>query len=1029
MPTPPRRLPVFRIGRAPRYVPLCLLSFFLTTACATAPGAPPAATDTVTTATASSGEGDYRAALAVDGNRQTRWGSEFHDNQWLMLKFGAPREFAGLRIWWETAYGKDYDVQISDDGQSWKTVSTIRQGDGGFDEIFFSPRSAQYVKIQGVKRGTGWGYSIWEVELIAKDSLPVVTAAASDAGSDPMRALDGEVTTSWSGAGPLAMDFRQARDLGGLEIVWGPRAPSGYAVEISDDATTWRPAYKVPSTDGGSDLVFFSRARARHLRIVMDGAAEVAEIRPKSGDEAWTLGRDYEATATRLPDGSLPYWLRRQQAYWTIVGVAGDLHETLLGEDGTIEPYKGSWSVMPFLKEGERTHLPRNWATTHTLLDSSLPIPTASFSGENLTLAVTAIASGARDASWSAVRYRVTNSASESRSVQLALAFRPLQLNPPWQYGGMAPIRDAQWDAARRTWRFDNRDAAWFLTAPTTVAAARGDEVGDAYTWFASGRIPSASAANHPEGLISALSTFTLALPPGGSAEVVVAYPMHPATPVVKSTGDAGTWFASQLESSRRAWTTRLGGWSVSEPLGQLGHVVRANLAYMILNRDRAAAQPGPRNYAHAWMRDGAVSTATYLRFGYNDIAKEYLTWFTSLVREDGFVPFLVDAVEGKMPGFTNDWKEYDSQGEYVYAVSQYIRYSGDRAFAGRTWPAVQRALRYQEDRLNERRTPKQQGTEYWGILPESNSHEGYFPGQHSYWDDFWGIRGLKDASALAAMLGKPADAARYRAQADTLRADVHASMLKVIRRANISYLPGCAEKADPDATSTSIAFTACDEGSALLADTNLRTPLLAGYNSYWSGIMGRFNGGSWSSFTPYEARNIEALVRLGQRDRALQLLSFLIGEPMRPKGWLLLGEVTHPDPRTGSYIGDMPHTWVSADIINAIRSFFVHEDEDALVLAAGVPAEWLKPGGASAPIAITGFRTLFGVVGYSLERRADGAVVLKGQGQAAPPGGILVRLPVKAISATVDGRAATIRDGAVFVPRMPRELVIRVEG
>lgn len=78
---------------------------------------------------------------------------------------------------------------------------------------------------------------------------------------------------------------------------------------------------------------------------------------------------------------------------------------------------------------------------------------------------------------------------------------------------------------------------------------------------------------------------------------------------------------------------------------------MRSNLAYMLLNEDLKAAQPGPRNYAHAWMRDGAVSTATYLRFGITDVPHDYLEWFTPLVREDGFVPFLVDGVTGKMLG------------------------------------------------------------------------------------------------------------------------------------------------------------------------------------------------------------------------------------------------------------------------------------------------------------------------------------------------------------------------------------------
>ena len=40
-----------------------------------------------------------------------------------------------------------------------------------------------------------------------------------------------------------------------------------------------------------------------------------------------------------------------------------------------------------------------------------------------------------------------------------------------------------------------------------------------------------------------------------------------------------------------------------------------------------------------------------------------------------------------------------------------------------------------------------------FGLLPESVSHEGYLAQPvHSYWDDFWALRGFKDAAFMAAV-------------------------------------------------------------------------------------------------------------------------------------------------------------------------------------------------------------------------------------------------------------------------------------
>ena len=46
--------------------------------------------------------------------------------------------------------------------------------------------------------------------------------------------------------------------------------------------------------------------------------------------------------------------------------------------------------------------------------------------------------------------------------------------------------------------------------------------------------------------------------------------------------------------------------------------------------------------------------------------------------------------------------------------------------------------------------------------------------------------------------------------------------------------------------------------------------------------------------------------------------------------------------PAAPKFIGDMPHTWVGSGFVEAVRDLFAYEREDdrALVLAAGIPAE-----------------------------------------------------------------------------------------
>ncbi|MER6220041.1 discoidin domain-containing protein [Streptomyces sp900105755] len=117
------------------------------------------------TATASSEENAGTAAgNAVDGNTGTRWSSGFSDDQWLQVDLGATAQVNQVVLNWETAYGKDYKVQISADGSNWTDLQSVTGGDGGTDTLTVTGQG-RYVRMLGVHRATQWGYSLWEFQV------------------------------------------------------------------------------------------------------------------------------------------------------------------------------------------------------------------------------------------------------------------------------------------------------------------------------------------------------------------------------------------------------------------------------------------------------------------------------------------------------------------------------------------------------------------------------------------------------------------------------------------------------------------------------------------------------------------------------------------------------------------------------------------------------------------------------------------------------------------------------------------------
>ncbi len=101
---------------------------------------------------------------AVDGNLNTRWSSQFSDPQFIIVDLQSVQTFNEVRLTWEAAYAKEYEVQASNDKTNWVTLSHITNGGGGTEKITVNA-SARYVRIYGIKRGTQYGYSLYEIGI------------------------------------------------------------------------------------------------------------------------------------------------------------------------------------------------------------------------------------------------------------------------------------------------------------------------------------------------------------------------------------------------------------------------------------------------------------------------------------------------------------------------------------------------------------------------------------------------------------------------------------------------------------------------------------------------------------------------------------------------------------------------------------------------------------------------------------------------------------------------------------------------
>src|SRR6266536_2320350 len=110
---------------------------------------------------------------AVDGSTTTRWASkEGADPQWIRVDLGASYHLSRAVLRWESAYGKAYKIQVSEDDTNWMDAYSTTTGDGGTDDLTLD-KSGRYVRMHGTTRGTAYGYSLFEFEIYGSNGGPV----------------------------------------------------------------------------------------------------------------------------------------------------------------------------------------------------------------------------------------------------------------------------------------------------------------------------------------------------------------------------------------------------------------------------------------------------------------------------------------------------------------------------------------------------------------------------------------------------------------------------------------------------------------------------------------------------------------------------------------------------------------------------------------------------------------------------------------------------------------------------------------
>lgn len=815
-------------------------------------------------------------------------------------------------------------------------------GPGGGDKPLRHVKAIEFA----VTAGSGGTGSVWLDDLqltplpVNSGPVPTPTAEATSQVGDraPDLALDGDPGTWWQAGKSeyvtmYTLDFGREQEFGGLTLDWEPgTCPREYLIELDSGDGHWRPALQVVGSNGGRDDLYLPESEATRLRLralvpgELPPAISELTVQPltwSATKEAFVMNLAKQARRGLYPRGFLG-----EPSAWTVVGQDFDTREGLISRDGALEAGPGRFSLEPFLWTDGKLVTWNDVESSPSLVDDYLPMPQVTWQKDNWRLTLTAAGAGDPEASTMLARYRVQNTGSRPDTLRLYLAVRPLQVNPPSQFlnirGGTAKVEQLE---LRDTLLYVNgRPAVNVATKPDGFGVSSffgGDIVAD---WLEQGRVPEAKLVGDAMDAASGTLWWDLVVPAGKARDVAVQVLLH------EHFGPAALDINAELKATAAAWHQKLDTpqmKALKPPKGlskerravaeEAITAMKAQIGWILVNRAGPAIQPGTRSYARSWIRDGALTGEALMRLGFVAEARQFLEWYAPHQYENGKIPCVVDA-RGADPV-----PEHDSTGEFIYLVAQVWRRTQDQALLEAMWPRVVHGVAYLESLLDQRRTAEYRAPElaaFYGILPPSISHEGYSAKpMHSYWDDFFCLRGLKDAAWLAGELeaagveGMGPEAKRLAAVRDRFAGDLRASVAAAMAEHAIGYVPGCADLGDFDATSTTIALDPCDAAALLPEGALDRT-----FDKYWTFFSERRGGAAWKDFTPYEMRCIGAFARLGRDDQAWEMVEWFLGQQAVP-GWKVWGEVVHRDKAEARFIGDMPHGWVGSDFVRAMGS------------------------------------------------------------------------------------------------------------
>jgi len=665
-----------------------------------------------------------------------------------------------------------------------------------------------------------------------------------------------------------------------------------------------------------------------------------------------------------LPRGMNLAWTNAGHRNWTAVGPLGGQHEAIVDPRGAVMVWHDGPSYEFWASaDGHTWTFPSIASAVIQAVDPSSGSVITKFSASALEIETSVWGAWHGDQEIIRLDARALNRGPLPCKAALAFALRPFNVE------GIAPVHSLSIDGGQVV--VDGSSACSAQSTPSRFVLSR----------YADGDVASQlSCPSHeamvqcPAGLAAGALIYERELPPGEDYTVRVALTSAPRAATVPPPAATDS-FGPDAEI-RETWRSNLAcGTQFQLPPQTLRDCTKANLSYLLLFDDGDTICPGPYTYHTYWFRDSAYLINALDAWGFHERAKQKLLNYPQRQQRDGF--------------FRSQNGEWDSNGQAIWTIVQHCRWTGDKALLRQQYPAIKKGADWIIGKRMMTRTGEQP---HWGLLPAGFSAEHLGPSDHYFWDNFWGLAGLRDAAQAASWLNYPSDAASLRYAYDSYRRDIDRVIHYEAQRLKMDVIPAAPGRH-------------WDGGAIGGVAAHYPTGLYAADDHLLMGTVEHLlSDFSWKGLYRHEIVHSGVNIYL-----SCQLAQCLLGR-RDPRVWAMVDAMlaaatptwTWPEaihPRTGGgAMGDGHHGWAIADWLLLIRTLLVTEEGNGLVLLPVPRANWPDE---QAAIGIEQGATFFGPVSFAAQWD-KGALELEWSSQwRSDPGYIEIALPGIFLQAT----------------------------